>query len=199
MSKPDLADYNTVAERLTEFRTKYPDGRLRPLDDDKPYTIEKIGNEYFVSVVACAYRTADDPTPAVGMAWEPFPGRTPYTKGSELQNAETSAWGRAIVAALAAETNRGIASREEVRNRDAERSGVPAVLEAFQETTVENTDQARSQLRKLIAGRLISTTGWTAEQIQADFLTAMGVPIADADIDVLTRYHRSLAGDGHGS
>jgi hypothetical protein len=37
-----------------------------------------------------------------------------------LQNAETAAWGRAIVAALAADTRAGIASQQEVRNRRAE-------------------------------------------------------------------------------
>jgi len=56
------------------------------------------------------------------MAYEQWPGRTPYTRDSELQNAETSAWGRAIVAVLAADTKRGIASQEEVRNRSAERA-----------------------------------------------------------------------------
>ena len=62
------------------------------------------------------------------MAWEPFPGRTPYTFNSELMNAETSAQGRAIVAALAADTRKGVASQEEVRNRAAERDadGFPA-------------------------------------------------------------------------
>jgi hypothetical protein len=50
------------------------------------------------------------------MAWEPFPGPTPYTKDSELMNAETAAWGRAIVAVgLAA--NKTIASRQEVEAR----------------------------------------------------------------------------------
>ncbi|SDT83845.1 hypothetical protein [Gordonia westfalica] len=34
-----------------------------------------------------------------------------------MQNAETAAWGRAIVAALAADTKKGVASSEEVRNR----------------------------------------------------------------------------------
>ena len=67
--------------------------------------------------MALAYRAPDDPMPGIGTAWEPFPGRTPYTRDSELMNAETSAWGRAIVATLAADTNKGIASREEVRNR----------------------------------------------------------------------------------
>lgn len=59
--------------------------------------------------------------PGIGVAWEPFPGRTPYTKDSELMNAETGAWGRAIMAALAADAKKGIASAQEVRNRSADR------------------------------------------------------------------------------
>ena len=50
---------------------------------------------------------------------------TPYTKNSELQNAETSAWGRAIVAVLAADTRKGVASRSEVEARQAERVVAP--------------------------------------------------------------------------
>jgi hypothetical protein len=46
-----------------------------------------------------------------------MPGKTPYTKDSEIQNAETSAWGRAIVAVLAADTRKGVASRDEVAAR----------------------------------------------------------------------------------
>jgi len=45
------------------------------------------------------------------------PGLTPYTRNSEVMVAETSAWGRAIVAALAGDTKRGVASKEEVLNR----------------------------------------------------------------------------------
>ena len=73
----------------------------------------------FVVYTAAAYRTPDDPKPGIGCAWEPFPGLTPYTRKSELQNAETSAWGRAIVAVLASES-KAIASAEDVRNRSAE-------------------------------------------------------------------------------
>jgi hypothetical protein len=117
----ELGDYNDVPARIAEFREKYPDGRLRPLDPAKPYSIEHVGEQIYIAVVAAAHRDKDDTLPGVGMAWEVFPGKTPYTKGSELQNAETSAWGRAIVAALAADTKKGIASAEEVRNRRAER------------------------------------------------------------------------------
>lgn len=112
-------DYITVAERIVEFRTKYPKGSLQPWDPAKPYTLDTInGNPVFV-VVAAAYREPGDERPGIGMAYEPIPGSTPYTRGSELQNAETAAWGRAIVAVLAADTNRGIASMEEVAAQEA--------------------------------------------------------------------------------
>lgn len=113
----DLGDYNTVPERIAEFREKYPEGSLRPLDPTRPYSVEKIGEQWFVVYAAVAMRTPDDPAPGSGIAWEPVPGKTPYTRDSELQNAETSAWGRAIVAVGAADTKKGIATREEVTNR----------------------------------------------------------------------------------
>jgi hypothetical protein len=117
----DIGDYNDVPSRIAEFRTKYPDGSLQPADPGQPYKVEEIGGKTFIVYSAAAYRTPDDQRPGIGMAWEQFPGRTPYTRDSELQNAETSAWGRAIVAALAADTRKGIASAEDVRNRQADR------------------------------------------------------------------------------
>jgi hypothetical protein len=130
MADRDLSDYIEVSERIADFRKKYPAGILRPWNMMKPYEIvqaqgfEKNGdliNQTFIVVVAAAFREDSDNEPGVGMAWEIFPGRTPYTRGSELQNAETSAWGRAIIAVGASDSKRGIASREEVRNRQAER------------------------------------------------------------------------------
>lgn len=111
----DLSNYKTVAERITEARQAYPEGRFHvELLSLPPALAEK-----YVAVKARFFRTPGDPTPGEGMAWEPVPGRTPYTKDSELQNAETSAWGRALVAAFVVDTAKGIASREEVRNRSA--------------------------------------------------------------------------------
>jgi hypothetical protein len=123
-------DYIDVATRIAEFRDKHPEGSLSPLNLAEPFKLvyiegtKKDGErteQTFIVVVAAAYRTPDDPRPGVGMAWEVFPGRTPYTLGSELMNAETSAWGRAIIAVGAADSKKGIASAEEVRNRAAER------------------------------------------------------------------------------
>lgn len=120
MSYQQSEDYVTVAERIVEFRAKYPEGSLQPADLTKPYSVDVInGNQVFV-VVAAAYRTPDDERPGIGMAYEPIPGATPFTRGSELQNAETAAWGRAIIATLAADAKKGIATAEEVRPRQAE-------------------------------------------------------------------------------
>jgi hypothetical protein len=153
-----LDSYVDVATRLAEFREKHPEGALQPVNLAKPYHIEVIGDRVFVVYAAAAYRTPDDQRPGVGVAWEPFPGRTPYTKDSELMNAETSAQGRAIVAALAADTKRGIATREEVRNRQAagEREPVQPV-QASSESVVAYTEflmQIRSADRSAAVGEL---------------------------------------------
>lgn len=114
-------DYIDVAERIREFRDKYPEGSLQRVDWG---VTEHPGGAVFVYYTAAAYRTPDDQRPGIGTAWEPFPGRTPYTKDSELMNAETSAWGRAIIAAGAADAKR-VASANEVANRQGVAS-VPA-------------------------------------------------------------------------
>lgn len=115
------ADYVDVAERIRLFRDLYPEGSLRPASLERPFWIEDVPNVGPRLVyVAAAYRHPEDPAPGIGSAWEPLPGKTPYTRDSELMVAETSAWGRAIVAALAADTKRGVASADEVRARRAE-------------------------------------------------------------------------------
>jgi hypothetical protein len=121
-----LDDYVDVAQRIADFREQYPHGSLQPADPARPWEqavvngVSKDGKPYAMTMivyVAAAYRTPDDPRPGIGVAWEAFPGRTPYTLGSELMNAETSAWGRAIIAVLASDSKRGVASRQEIRAR----------------------------------------------------------------------------------
>ncbi len=117
-------DYNDVANRIREFRAKHPEGSLRPVNPEQPVTVIEVGGQVFLQYVAAAYRSPQDPCPGIGVAWEVFPGRTPFTKGSEAMVAETSAWGRAIVAALAADTKNGVASADEVRAAQARREPV---------------------------------------------------------------------------
>jgi hypothetical protein len=117
-------DYIPVNERIAQFIAKYPGGSLQPVDPANPYTvIEGKGESSWIVYGAAAYRHPEDPRPGIGYAWEPVPGKTPYTRGSELMVAETSAWGRAI-AALGIATNRSVASAEEVRSAQ-ERTGRP--------------------------------------------------------------------------
>ena len=114
----DLDSYNTVPERIAEFAAKYPTGCLQKLD----LQFVNVAGFDWIVYTAAALRTPDDPAPGHGTAWERVPGLTSFTKNSELQNAETSAWGRAIVAVLAADTRKGIATRQEVEPRNAERT-----------------------------------------------------------------------------
>lgn len=120
-------DYIDVATRIIEFREKYPTGSLQSWKD--PYVIEvkmPDGNiKSYMVYSAAAYRSPDDQLPGVGWAYEPIPGPTNFTRDSELQNAETAAWGRAMVAALAVDTKKGIASSEEVRNRQTKTTEAP--------------------------------------------------------------------------
>lgn len=120
-----LDDYVTVAERIELFREKYPEGSLQsrwemvliptPVkgEDGTWTTLDRP----ILVFTASAFRTPDDQRPGMGTASEPVPGKTPYTKDSEWANGETSAWGRAIIAVLAADTKKGVASRDEVQAR----------------------------------------------------------------------------------
>jgi hypothetical protein len=112
----DLSDYKTVPERIAEAKARYPEGRFQT----ELLTLPDPLAAGYVAVKARFFRDAEDQTPGEGVAWEVVPGKTPYTKDSELQNAETSAWGRALVAAFAVDASKGIASQEEVRNRQPE-------------------------------------------------------------------------------
>lgn len=122
--------YIDVATRIVEFRTRYPEGSLRPYNPDRPVEIVTIEGKTYLQYVACAYRDPHDAAPGIGVAWEPFPGKTPFTRDSEAMVAETSAWGRAIVAALAADTKKGIASADEVRVAKSRQQAKPERAEA---------------------------------------------------------------------
>jgi hypothetical protein len=113
-----MDSYVDVAERIRKFKEQYPTGCLRPYNPDIPFVLMEIGGREFIVYTAACYRTPDDPMPAVAVAAEPSIGKTSFTKDSEVMNAETSAWGRAIVACLAADTQK-IASADEVRNRQS--------------------------------------------------------------------------------
>jgi len=142
--KRSLDDYVEVHERIAEFKEKFPDGSLQcqivdskiePVYFDPEYWEEDGKNEKgepvkkgdlkypaetklrgYVVMQAYAYRTPDDPKPGIGTSTMQLPGDTPYTRGSEFENCETSAWGRAL-AAIGMKIKRGIATKDEIENK----------------------------------------------------------------------------------
>lgn len=109
----DLGDYVQVNQRIAILYELYPQARLVT---DKVKVLTAPDGKQRVMVKALAYRTPDDAHPAVGYSWMELPGTSTFTKGSELENTETSAWGRAI-AALGILIDRSIASDQEVKSK----------------------------------------------------------------------------------
>jgi hypothetical protein len=126
----DLSDYVDVAARLKQFFDKWPNGTMQGHGEFVYEDGKIVGYHYRAE----AYRTNDDPRPGVGTAFEPIPGKTPYTKDSEVMNAETSAWGRAIVA-CGFETKK-IASADEVRARENGENPAEVAQRAYEEAAL---------------------------------------------------------------
>jgi hypothetical protein len=111
----NMDDYVDVAERIRLAKEIWPDLRFQPANPMKPFEIIEVAGMSYVVYCAALFRDANDVLPAIGIAWEPCPGATPYTKGSELMNAETSAWGRAVIAAGI--PSKKVASKDEIKAR----------------------------------------------------------------------------------
>jgi hypothetical protein len=107
-----LDNYIDVAARHRMALEKHPD--LRVIEG--PVEVVTVDGQTHIAVTMTVYRDPDDPLPCTATAWEPFPGKTPYTRGSEMMNASTSALGRAL-GLMGFGIGKSIASRDEVANR----------------------------------------------------------------------------------
>lgn len=103
-------DYVSVNERIAAFVDRYPEGSLQSEITHLTDTL--------VVVKAWAYRDRLDERPGIGHSSLGIPGKTNFTRDAEVENAETSAWGRAI-AALGFEVKKGVATRNEIENKPA--------------------------------------------------------------------------------
>lgn len=115
----DLSNYTTVNERILTFYSKHPEGVI----STAPAKIVELGNQTFISVIAEVY-TAPGTMPILAEAWETYPGKTPYTRDSEMMNAATSAIGRALMQ-LGIGIDKSGASAEEVQARRTDGPALP--------------------------------------------------------------------------
>jgi len=107
----DLTNYVDVPTRFAAALERWPELRII---ENRPEVIT-IADKTFISVTMQAWRTPDDPVPAQATCFEPFPGKTSFTRDSEQMNASTSALGRVL--GLMMSFGSKMASAEEVRNR----------------------------------------------------------------------------------
>ena len=106
----DLSNYVDVPSRFALALDKWPDLRVV----ESPPEVVTVGDQTFISVTMTIYRSSEDWKGTSGCAWEIIPGKSSFTRGSEMMNASTSALGRAIGLMMPFGK---MASLEEVRNR----------------------------------------------------------------------------------
>ena len=161
MNAFNLGDYVDVPTRLAEALKRWPDLRIQ---ETKP-VIVTVDSQQYVEISCTVWRALDDLVPTVAFCWEPIPGRTPYTKGSEMMNASTSCLGRAL-GFLGMGIGKSIASRNEVQARQpspiAEVTPIRADLEQpFGDTTDTKqyaSPKQRGMIRALAFEKKIGTT-----------------------------------------
>jgi hypothetical protein len=115
----DLSSYVDVPTRFAALLEKWPELRIK---EHRP-EIVTIGDKIFISVTMQAWRTPDDPQPCQATCFEPFPGKTSFTRDSEQMNASTSCLGR--LAGLMMSFPK-MASLEDVINRQKEEKSAKA-------------------------------------------------------------------------
>lgn len=159
----DMSDYVDVKTRLTQALAKYPDLRIT---EHRPVPVQ-VGEQLFIECAVTVARDPEDPVPVTAYMYEPFPGRTPYTKLSEQANGATSALGRAL-GYMGFGITASLASANEVRNRQEPPSRVDQL---------EQRREAKQSPNKATAGQITLIENMTAER---------NIDIATVDLDNLT-------------
>jgi hypothetical protein len=153
----NMDGYVPVESRIEAFYAAHPDGSIQT-------EITHL-DERLVIVKATAYRTADDIRPTTGHSMITIPGKTPFTKDSEVENAETSAVGRAL-AMMGFEVRKGMASAQEVRNKTLPdpQIDVPEWVAPFNAARKERGITAQELAEVLgMSGTITNIEKWMAE------------------------------------
>lgn len=171
----DLGDYIEVKDRLRMALTDHP--ALRVVEDT-PELLE-IGDRLFLNCRVTVYRDPDDTRPMVAQAWEPLPGRTPYTRDSELMVGMTSALGRAL-GYMGYGISKSIASANEVKNRLTESPQIDANA-AGGTKGAWNPDNRASEKQKRAIFVIAKKKGIPMPDVEAMTMADAGAWIEEAD------------------
>jgi hypothetical protein len=182
----NLDGYVDVPTRVKLFYNRHPEGSLQM---DPPEFVEIEGKRWVIGR-AYAYRTPDDPRPGIGTAWEIVPGTTNFTRGSEIQNLETSAWGRAI-GALGIGIEASIATLDEIQHAK-ERGKVMRTTEALPDDPWI-TDAATPEYDGAVPGKGSSMYPLTGPQLKA-IHAILGKRDIREDVDKLAHVNEWLTG-----
>jgi hypothetical protein len=204
-AKDALADYVTVPQRIAQFYELFGQGRL--VTGEVRVELGPDGKPR-VMVQAAAYRTPDDPLPGIGWSWMELPGTTSFTRGSELENTETSAWGRAI-ASLGILVDRSVATASEVASKAGDKpeptrepvpSDEPAYIGPWSETgklVCRKTGPADGQVRQGPDGPVLIVALETVDQkvVQLMATGALAADLYDAANGELDGLVATVEGD----
>ena len=167
-----LDDYVDVAARIKAWYEAYPDGRIET-------TLMHLDDKG-VSFRALAYRgLSENEQPAgTGHSFLAIPGSTPYTRGSELENCETSAVGRALV--MAGLPAKKVASSEEIASKGGAKPAakkedpiVAAAQAIFSDDDpalldwIESINSASTSADLLAIGKSIASSNLAGERLQS--------------------------------
>jgi hypothetical protein len=108
----DLSEYVDVKTRLKQALALYP--QLRIVEHRPEITM--VGDQLFIECSVTVSRDPDDPIPVTAYIFEPYPGKTTFTKNSEQANGATSVLGRAL-GYMGLGIDKSIASSNEVLGR----------------------------------------------------------------------------------
>ena len=162
MNAFNLGDYVDVPTRLAQALKQFPDLRIQ---ETKPIIVT-VDNQQYVEISCTVWKDANDLLPTVAYCWEPIPGKSPFTKGSEMMNASTSCLGRAL-GFLGMGIGKSIASRNEVQARQpatvADVSPIRADLEQPFGDTTDTKQYASPKQRGMIRAKAFEKKIGTAE------------------------------------
>lgn len=166
----DLSEYVDVKTRLKQALALYPQLRIV---EHRP-EITQVGDQLFIECSVTVSRDPDDPIPVTAYIFEPYPGKTTFTKLSEQANGATSALGRAL-GYMGFGIDKSIASSNEVlgRQQAAEETDRTKVVSIARPTPVldgprsKEIGSARLSAREQTeASQTSNTGGATANQIK---------------------------------